>query len=96
MIELYGNLGVRTTDAASPSTAAARGGVFAAETVVRQGRHGTWNHAKRNLGPAIAATHRKSATPLVELGEVAVFVACDRAAAMTGMVANLTGGEIVD
>jgi hypothetical protein len=51
---------------------------------------------KRNLGPAIAATHRKHATPLVELGEVAAFVACDRAAAMTGMVANLSGGEIVD
>lgn len=45
---------------------------------------------------AIAATHRKRATPLVELGEVAAFVACDRAAAMTGTVANLTGGEIVD
>ena len=43
-----------------------------------------------------AATHRKRATPLVELGEVAAFVACDRAAAMTGTVANLTGGEIVD
>ena len=51
---------------------------------------------KRNLGPAIAATHGKRATPLVELGEAAAFVACDRAAAMTGMVANLTGGEIVD
>ena len=44
---------------------------------------------ERNLGPAIAAaTHRKRATPLVELGEAAAFVACDRAAAMTGMVAN--------
>ena len=34
--------------------------------------------------------------PAVELGEAAAFVACDRAAAMTGIVANLTGGEIVD
>jgi len=32
----------------------------------------------------------------VELGEAAAFVASDRAAAMTGRVANLTGGEIVD
>jgi hypothetical protein len=51
---------------------------------------------KRNFGPALAATHTKSATPMVELGEAAAFVACGRAAAMTGMVANLTGGEIVD
>ena len=41
-------------------------------------------------------THRKRATTLVELGEVAAFVASDRAAAMTGTVANLTGGTIVD
>jgi hypothetical protein len=45
---------------------------------------------------AIAATHRKSASPLVELGEVACLVACDRAAAMIGTVASLSGGEIVD
>jgi len=51
---------------------------------------------KRNLGPALAATHRKRASPLVELGEAAAFVAGDRAAAMIGRVANLTGGEIVD
>lgn len=43
-----------------------------------------------------AGTHRKRATTLVELGEVAAFVASDRAAAMTGTVANLTGGIIVD
>ena len=42
------------------------------------------------------ATHRKRATTLMELGEVAAFVASDRAAAMTGTVANLTGGVIVD
>ena len=41
-------------------------------------------------------THRKRATTLLELGEVAAFVASDRAAAMTGTVANLTGGVIVD
>ena len=41
-------------------------------------------------------THRKRATTLVELGEVAAFVASGRAAAMTGTVASLTGGEIVD
>jgi NAD(P)-dependent dehydrogenase (short-subunit alcohol dehydrogenase family) len=43
-----------------------------------------------------ANSHRKRATTLVELGEVAAFVASDRAAAMTGTVANLTGGIIVD
>jgi NAD(P)-dependent dehydrogenase (short-subunit alcohol dehydrogenase family) len=43
-----------------------------------------------------ANTHRKRATTLVELAEVAAFVASDRAAAMTGTVANLTGGIIVD
>ena len=52
---------------------------------------------QKEFGAAIAAaTHGKRATPLVELGEAAAFVACGRAAAMTGMVANLTGGEIVD
>jgi NAD(P)-dependent dehydrogenase (short-subunit alcohol dehydrogenase family) len=43
-----------------------------------------------------AQTHRKRATKLVELGEAAALVASDRAAAMTGTVANLTGGIIVD
>jgi NAD(P)-dependent dehydrogenase (short-subunit alcohol dehydrogenase family) len=41
-------------------------------------------------------THRKRATTLAELADVAAFVASDRAAAMTGTVANLTGGIIVD
>jgi enoyl-[acyl-carrier-protein] reductase (NADH) len=41
-------------------------------------------------------THRKRATTLAELGDVAAFVASDQAAAMTGTVANLTGGIIVD
>jgi NAD(P)-dependent dehydrogenase (short-subunit alcohol dehydrogenase family) len=40
-------------------------------------------------------SHRKRATTLTELADVAVFVASDRAA-MTGTVANLTGGTIVD
>ncbi|WP_328612370.1 hypothetical protein OG943_26005 [Amycolatopsis sp. NBC_00345] len=40
--------------------------------------------------------HRKRATTLAEFAEVAAFVASDRAAAMTGTVANLTGGVIVD
>jgi NAD(P)-dependent dehydrogenase (short-subunit alcohol dehydrogenase family) len=41
-------------------------------------------------------SHRKRATTLAELADVAVFVASDRGAAMTGTVANLTGGVIVD
>lgn len=41
-------------------------------------------------------SHRKRATTLVELAQAAAFVASDRAAAMTGTVANLTGGIIVD
>lgn len=41
-------------------------------------------------------THRKRATNLAELAEAAVLVASDRAAAMTGTVANLTGGVVVD
>jgi hypothetical protein len=41
-------------------------------------------------------THRKRATSLPELADVATFLASDRAAAMTGTVANLTGGVIVD
>lgn len=39
-------------------------------------------------------THRKRATTLTEFADVAAFVASDRAAAMTGTVANLTGGII--
>jgi len=41
-------------------------------------------------------THRRRSTSLQELAEVAAFVASDRAGAMTGTVANLTGGVIVD
>ncbi|MGW5113567.1 SDR family NAD(P)-dependent oxidoreductase [Nocardia sp. NPDC004123] len=43
-----------------------------------------------------AMTHRKRPTTLAELTAVAVFLASDRASAMTGTVANLTGGIIVD
>lgn len=41
-------------------------------------------------------THRKRLTTLAELTDAAVFLASDRASAMTGTVANLTGGIIVD
>jgi NAD(P)-dependent dehydrogenase (short-subunit alcohol dehydrogenase family) len=41
-------------------------------------------------------THRRKSTSLHELGDAAVFLASDRAAAMTGTVANLTGGISVD
>jgi NAD(P)-dependent dehydrogenase (short-subunit alcohol dehydrogenase family) len=41
-------------------------------------------------------THRRRLTTLEELANVAAFIASDRASAMTGTVANLTGGEIVD
>jgi NAD(P)-dependent dehydrogenase (short-subunit alcohol dehydrogenase family) len=41
-------------------------------------------------------THRRRSTTLAELGNVAAFVASDRASAMTGTVANLTGGLIAD
>jgi NAD(P)-dependent dehydrogenase (short-subunit alcohol dehydrogenase family) len=41
-------------------------------------------------------THRRKSTTLRELSSVAAFLASDGAAAMTGTVANLTGGLIVD
>jgi len=41
-------------------------------------------------------THRKRSTSAVELAEFAAFIASDKASAMTGTVANLTGGLIVD
>ena len=41
-------------------------------------------------------THRRQSTTLAELASVTAFVASDRAKAMTGTVANLTGGAIVD
>ncbi|WP_062993048.1 SDR family NAD(P)-dependent oxidoreductase [Nocardia anaemiae] len=45
---------------------------------------------------ASSMTHRKQLTKLTELAEAAVLLASDRASAMTGTVANLTGGVIVD
>lgn len=41
-------------------------------------------------------SHRKRLTTLEELTHAAVLLASDRASAMTGTVANLTGGIIVD
>jgi hypothetical protein len=41
-------------------------------------------------------THRKRSTTLAELANAAVFLASEGAAAMTGTVANLTGGIAVD
>ena len=41
-------------------------------------------------------THRKRSTTLAEVANTAVFLASDRASGMTGAVANLTGGMIVD
>lgn len=52
--------------------------------------------AKEFAATLAANSHRKRATTLVELAQLAAFVASDRAAAMTGTVANLTGGTIVD
>ncbi|NUP48014.1 MAG: SDR family oxidoreductase [Catenulispora sp.] len=48
------------------------------------------------IAAAGAMTHRKSLTALAELTDAAVLLASDRASAMTGTVANLTGGIIVD
>jgi NAD(P)-dependent dehydrogenase (short-subunit alcohol dehydrogenase family) len=41
-------------------------------------------------------THLRRLTTLAELANVAAFIASDQASAMTGTVANLTGGAIVD
>ena len=41
-------------------------------------------------------SHRRRSTTLAELADVAALMASDRAGAMTGTVANLTGGIIVD
>ena len=41
-------------------------------------------------------THRQRSTSLAELASVAVFLASDGAGAMTGTVANLTGGVVAD
>jgi NAD(P)-dependent dehydrogenase (short-subunit alcohol dehydrogenase family) len=52
--------------------------------------------AKEFAATLVGNSHRKRATGLAELAQVAAFVASDRAAAMSGTVANLTGGTIVD
>jgi len=41
-------------------------------------------------------SHRKRSSTLAEVAETAVFLASDRGSGLTGTVANLTGGEIVD
>jgi NAD(P)-dependent dehydrogenase (short-subunit alcohol dehydrogenase family) len=41
-------------------------------------------------------THRKRSTRVSEVAEMAAFLASDRGSGMTGTVANLTGGLIVD
>ena len=41
-------------------------------------------------------THRKRSSTLAEVANAAVFLASDMASGMTGTVANLTGGMIVD
>jgi enoyl-[acyl-carrier-protein] reductase (NADH) len=41
-------------------------------------------------------THRKRSTTLAEVANTAVFLASDLGSGMTGTVANLTGGLIVD
>jgi enoyl-[acyl-carrier-protein] reductase (NADH) len=40
--------------------------------------------------------HTRRSTTLAELTSVAAFLVSDRASGMTGTVANLTGGEVVD
>jgi NAD(P)-dependent dehydrogenase (short-subunit alcohol dehydrogenase family) len=41
-------------------------------------------------------SHRKRSTTLAEVADAAAFLASDKASGMTGTVANLTGGLIVD
>ena len=41
-------------------------------------------------------THRKRSSTLAEVANAAVFLASDNASGMTGTIANLTGGMIVD
>jgi NAD(P)-dependent dehydrogenase (short-subunit alcohol dehydrogenase family) len=43
-----------------------------------------------------ALTLRKRLPTVQEIADVAAFVASDRASAMTGAIANLTGGIVVD
>jgi NAD(P)-dependent dehydrogenase (short-subunit alcohol dehydrogenase family) len=48
------------------------------------------------LGFIDGMSHRKRSSTLAEVANTAVFLASDRASGMTGTVANLTGGLIVD
>jgi NAD(P)-dependent dehydrogenase (short-subunit alcohol dehydrogenase family) len=48
------------------------------------------------LGFIEGMTHRKRSSTLAEVANVAVFLVSDKASGMTGAVANLTGGIIVD
>jgi hypothetical protein len=52
--------------------------------------------ARRNSLLMAGASHRKVATKLTEFADVVAFVASDGAVAMTGTVANLTGGIVVE
>jgi NAD(P)-dependent dehydrogenase (short-subunit alcohol dehydrogenase family) len=62
------------------------------------GLHATANGITREQFQSLVEgmTHRRRSTTLVELADVAAFIASDRATAMTGTVANLTGGLTVD
>jgi len=51
---------------------------------------------KEFLAMIESRTHRQRSTSLAELADVAVFLASDRASALTGTVLNLTGGIAVD
>ena len=44
----------------------------------------------------IHPTHLRRLTTLAELANVAAFMASDQASGMTGTVANLTGGAVVE
>jgi NAD(P)-dependent dehydrogenase (short-subunit alcohol dehydrogenase family) len=48
------------------------------------------------LGFIESMTHRKRSTTVAEVAEMAAFLASDRGSGLTGTVANLTGGLIVD
>ena len=48
------------------------------------------------LGFVESMTHRKRSTKLSEVADMAAFLASDRGSGLTGTVANLTGGMIVD
>jgi len=51
---------------------------------------------KQFLGMMEGRTHRQRSTSLAELADAAVFLASDRARALTGTVLNLTGGIAAD